>query len=140
MCSENACYAWMCVLSLGSVALSLAACNPVQAACRITLEAPPVRSWAVDGLLDSLVAPTLPAADKAERARRQADWERQATATTKVICDVRWCEASSRRQSCARSLVCGHVVFLNRHVHLQQLKAVTHLPILAEHTGLRVSS
>jgi hypothetical protein len=44
-----------------------------------------VRSWAVDGLLDSLVAPTLPADEKAERARRQADWERQATATTKVI-------------------------------------------------------
>jgi hypothetical protein len=59
-------------------------------ASRITLEAPPVRSWAVDGLLDSLVAPTLPPADKTERARRQADWNRQAAATTKV-CIVHTC-------------------------------------------------
>ena len=79
----------VCGVTNSCVAPSSAACRLKQAARRITLEAPPVRSWAVDGLLDSLVAPTLPAADKAERARRQADWERQATATTKVICGAR---------------------------------------------------
>jgi hypothetical protein len=89
MCGADTWNSLNCVvLSIGSVAQLGSMQLSTQAARRITLEAPPVRSWAVDGLLDSLVAPTLPAADKAERARRQADWERQATATTKVICGV----------------------------------------------------
>lgn len=43
-----------------------------------------MRSWAVDSLLDSLVAPTLPADEKADRATRKAAWEKESAATTKV--------------------------------------------------------
>ena len=106
------------VLSCSSVALSSVLCNLMPPARRITLEAPPVRSWEVDGLLDSLVAPTLPPADKSERARRQGEWERQATATTKVIiCDAHSLEMSTRRQPCARSSAVGHTTVVGCELH-----------------------
>lgn len=43
-----------------------------------------MRSWAVDGLLDNLVAPTLPADEKADRDARKAAWEKKGAATTQV--------------------------------------------------------
>jgi len=53
--------------------------------CRsITLEAPPVRSWAVDSLLEAMVAPTLPAIERTERGGRKAAWDKKSAATTQV--------------------------------------------------------
>lgn len=43
-----------------------------------------MRSWAVDSLLEAMVAPTLPALERTERNGRKAAWDKKSAATTQV--------------------------------------------------------